>query len=66
MEKLTPAQEKWLMVLRHEGFVAMGGWGNGQKNRPLFRLCELGFAEFGWGPKGDFLQCQGFSYVEAR
>lgn len=60
MGDLTRAQRKWLAILRQDGFVEAGGWGRGQRNRPLNVLVELGFARFGWGPEGSFLQMQGY------
>lgn len=57
---MTRAQKRWLKRLRSDGFVAMGAWGTGQRNRPLRALVEMGYAEFGWGPKDSFLQTQGF------
>jgi len=63
--KLTKAQERWLREINREGFVEMGGWGSGQKNRPLFALVDMGLAEFGFGPKGSFLKTQGFMPTKA-
>lgn len=57
---MTRAQKKWLEELRREGFVQYGGWGKGQRNRPLWALVEMGQAEFGWGPRNSFIQTQGF------
>ena len=57
---MTPAQEKWLKVLRETGFVERGGWGRGQRNRPLMALVESGLAVEGYGPKDSFLTVDGF------
>ena len=63
MTELTRAQKKWLKILRERGFVETGGWGNGQRNRPLFALVDKGLAVFELGPKGSFLKVQGFAPV---
>lgn len=57
---MTRAQKKWLKVLNDTGFVEMGGWGRGQKNRPLFALCNMGLATFDIGPPDSCLKVQGF------
>ena len=57
---MTRAQRKWLKVLHETGFVEHGGWGRGQRNRPLFALVAAGHAVFDIGPKGSFLKVQGF------
>lgn len=41
---MTKAQKKWLSVLNRDGFVSWGAWTDGQRNRPLRKLVELGFA----------------------
>ncbi len=55
MSKLTKAQKHWLDILHRDGFVERGySFGTGQKNRPLEKLCDLGLATFGFGPKDSF------------
>lgn len=61
---MTPAQKKWLTALRERGFVERGGWGRGQRNRPLRALCALGLAYEGYGPKDCLLQVDGFFPVD--
>jgi len=61
--KLTRAQQKWLHKLRTHGFVERGGWGRGQRNRPLFALVEKGLAVYGYGPEGSALKVEGFAPV---
>lgn len=57
---MTRAQKKWLLMLYRVGFVECGGWGRGQRNRPLFALVKAGLAEFDCGPRDSFLTVQGF------
>lgn len=57
---MTPAQKKWLEVLRETGFVECGGWSRGQRNRPLRALVQMGLAEEGYGPRNSFLKVYGF------
>lgn len=56
---MTKAQLKWLKILQKEKFVSWGSWGCGQRNRPLRKLIELGYAIDTWGPKNSCLQVQG-------
>lgn len=62
---LTPAQKDWLLKLKKAGFVSRGGWGDGQRNRPLDVLCKKGLAVETWGPKGSFLKTQGYEITPA-
>ena len=58
---LTPRQRELLGDLRRTGFIAhRSAFGRSQQNRPLWKLVELGLADFDWGPPGSFLQVQGF------
>ena len=58
---LTPRQKELLKDLRRTGFIAhRSAFGRSQQNRPLWKLVELGLADFDWGPPGSFLQVQGF------
>ena len=58
---LTPRQRELLGDLRRTGFIAhRSAFGRSQQNRPLWKLVELGLADFAWGPPGDWLQVQGF------
>jgi hypothetical protein len=60
MNKLTPAQTRWLAELRRTGFVEAGYlFGRSQKNGPLYRLVDKGLATVGWKP----LQGYGFMPV---
>jgi len=52
--------KKWLQRIQETGFVEAGVWGNGQKNRPLWKLVDLGLVRFGWGPEDHMLKTQGF------
>jgi len=63
---MTRAQKKWLHKLQNDGFVTMGGWGDGQKNRPLWALVEMGLAKFGWGPLDSCLRMQGFFICDVK
>lgn len=54
MTELTRAQKKWLKILRERGFVETGGWGNGQRNRPLFALVDEGLAVLSLVRRGAF------------
>lgn len=63
-KKMTRAQRKWLEIARSQGFVQMGGWGQGQRNRPLWALVRMGLLEVGHGPKNSFLKAEGFWPVE--
>lgn len=56
---LTRAQSRWYKTLERNGFVEFGGWGNGQKNRPLQKLVDLGLARPEWGPIGSMFKTQG-------
>ena len=57
---MTRAQKKWLAVLHRVGFVEHGGWGRGQRNRPLHALVRSGLAECDFGPRGSLLTVYGF------
>lgn len=60
-KSLTPRQRELLHDLRQRGFLEYrAGFGRSQRNRPLWKLVELGLAHFAWGPPGDWLQVQGF------
>lgn len=59
--KLTEAQRRALEKLNGGGFVEhVAHFSRSQVNKPLWRLVELGLAAFEFGPKGSFLQTQGF------
>ncbi len=60
---MTRAQKKWLKKLEADGFVSMGGWNRGQRNRPLRALEALGYCEFGWGPVDSSFKYQGWNYT---
>ena len=60
-KSLTPRQRELLHDLRQRGFLEYrAGFGRSQQNRPLWKLVELGLADFDWGPPGSFPQVQGF------
>ncbi|GGE36530.1 hypothetical protein GCM10007276_12530 [Agaricicola taiwanensis] len=64
--KLTAAQKRYGERLVEHGFVEhQTGFGTSQSNRCGWALVNLGLAEFDWGPKGSFLQTQGFVPTEA-
>ena len=64
--KLTKAQKRELIGLVGTGFTEhRTAFGRSQSNGPLWSLCELGLAEFGWGPNGSFLTTQGFLPTDA-
>ena len=59
-KSLTPRQRELLHDLRQRGFLSYrAGFGRSQRNGPLRKLVELGFADNAWGPPGDWLQVQG-------
>ena len=62
---MTRAQKKWLQRLNEEGFVSWGSWGDGQRNRPLRKLVNLGLAKPCIGPRGSFLKVEGVEPVDA-
>jgi hypothetical protein len=58
--KLTPAQQRALRDLQNGYVMHFVSWSESYKNRPFWNLVKKGLAEFGFGPKGDWLQAQGF------
>ena len=57
---LTIRQKELLRDLRRIGFIAYrSAFGRSQRNGPLRKLVEYGFADNAWGPPGDWLQVQG-------
>lgn len=58
--KLTKAQWAALARISASGFEEHHRFGASISNKPLWRLVELEFADFGFGPPGSFLQTQGF------
>ena len=57
---MTRSQKKWLVVLHRVGFVESGGWGRGQRNRPLRALVREGLAEESYGPRNSLLTVHGY------
>ena len=59
-KSLTPRQRELLHDLRQCGFLEYrAAFGRSQRNGPIRKLVELGFADNAWGPPGDWLQVQG-------
>lgn len=59
---LTKAQMRELRLLHEQGFVIMPSRTPRGLTRykPLWKLVELGLADFGTGPSGSWLQTYGF------
>ncbi len=60
---LSPNQRKVAESLFHKGYYFYRTFPYGGKNKPAWKLCELGLAEWGIGPKGSFLQTYCFMPV---
>lgn len=59
--RLTRQQRAFHQELQTKGFVAhRTRFGASQRNRCGWKLVELGAAVFDFGPRGSFLQTQGF------
>lgn len=62
--KLTTAQRREAELLFGEGFViAPRSYRGLPRNRSLWKLVELGLAEFDMGPSGSWLKTYGFSPI---
>ncbi len=60
-EKLTKAQIREALLLFEKGYqVHLMNYRQMPRNRPLWRLVELGLAHFDFGPVGSCLKQQGF------
>ena len=59
-KSLTPRQRGLLHDLRQRGFLEYrAAFGRSQRNGPIRKLVELGFADNAWVPPGYWLQVQG-------